>query len=379
LIISEAHLIKNFVQATIIRIKEETGARFDCFITTTVDNTTRESLKVIFENVYVNEYPKGIIRKVPKLRAIQSLYGMRRIARKINDYDIAHVLFYYYYYAFLVPIIRKKAKKLFVTFFGSDFYKVSNLGHSLNQRSLSQFDTVFCQNKVMLQSIVSRYKLNRYTTESGILHFLMNSFMSFDSFLENTTINSARKMWHLENGSIVCGYSAAAIMQHGAIIDALKNVENCLSGYKIIFPMTYGWNARENRDLVKQQLKATNFDSLVIEDYLPREKLLSLRLAADVMISIPSSDQMSHSMLEHLAAGSVVITGKWLPYEDLVEEGIYFISVDKPQDLSRVVPDVLDNLEFHKQKSWANRKIILNMMNWDSIKANWFESYELEY
>jgi len=34
LIISEAHLIKRFVEATVSKIKEEPGARFDCFVTT---------------------------------------------------------------------------------------------------------------------------------------------------------------------------------------------------------------------------------------------------------------------------------------------------------------------------------------------------------
>jgi glycosyltransferase involved in cell wall biosynthesis len=378
LIISEAHLIKTFVQPTITRIKEETGACFDCFITTTVDETIRESLKTVFESVYVNDYPKGLIRKLPKLRAIQAVYGLRRITRKLNDYDIVHIHFYYYYYAFFVPMIRKKAKKLFVTFFGSDFYKVSNLGHLLNQRSLNQFDAVFATNKVTLQSIADRYKLNKPTTKIGTLEFLLNSFISFDHFLENTTVSSAKKMWHLENGSIVCGYSAGAIMQHGQIIDALREVGAGLSGYTIIFPMTYGWKARENKALVKQKLRETKFDSLVIEEYLPNEKLLALRLATDVMINVPSSDQFSASMLEHLAAGSVVITGKWLPYYSLVEKGVYFISVDKPQDLSTILPEVLDNLELHKQKSRVNREIILSMMKWDSIKSNWLQWYELK-
>ena len=83
-------------------------------------------------------------------------------------------------------------------------------------------------------------------------------------------------------------------------------------------------------------------------------------------------------MLEHLAAGSVVITGKWLPYSSLVEKGVYFIEMETPLDLSRVLSNVLDNLEDHRNKSKVNREIILNMMSWDSIKTNWYKYYELE-
>ena len=167
-------------------------------------------------------------------------------------------------------------------------------------------------------------------------------------------------------------------MQHQAIIESLKLVKDKLAGYKIIFPMTYGWRGEQNRNKVKKQLAPLGLDTRVLEDYLSMHDLQSLRLAADIMINVPSSDQLAASMLEHLAAGSVVITGKWLPYDSLFAKGVYSIVIGKIEDLPGALSQVLDNFEFHKEKSKGNREIILRMMNWKSIRNNWYKTYKLE-
>ena len=230
----------------------------------------------------------------------------------------------------------------------------------------------------MLADVVRKYEINTARIEVGILTFLMNTFISFESFLNSKTKEEANRLWGVNGKTIVCGYSAGTIMQHQAIIESLKPVKNKLGAYKIIFPMTYGWRGEQNRRKVKEQLASLGLDTRVLEDYLPMHELQSLRLATDIMINVPSSDQMSASMLEHLAAGSVVITGKWLPYDGLFAKGVYSIVIGKIEDLPGALSHVLDNFEFHKEKSKANREIILRMMNWNFIRNNWYKAYKLE-
>jgi glycosyltransferase involved in cell wall biosynthesis len=377
LIISEAHLIRTFVLTTIKRIKEETGTSFDCFITTTIDDSTRHCLSEDFENVFVNEYPKGFLSKIPKFRLLQNIYGLRKLARKLPEYDIVHIHYYYYYYAFLTPIIRKKTKHLLLTFFGSDYYRVNNFMHFINKRSLLALDGIFAENETMLADIAKRYSLKRRRITTGVLMFMMDNYVSFDDFLNNHTNCSAKKIWHFEKGVIVCGYSAGALMQHSKIIDGLKKVEDKLKNFKTVFPMTYGWNAKNTRAMVKEKLDSCQFDSRILEDFLPVNSLHALRLAADIFIVIPSTDQLAASLLEHLAAGSVVITGSWLPYRSLMELGVYCIMIDSANSLATVLAEVLDHLDEHKRRSAINKEIILKMMQWESIRKNWYKYYEL--
>jgi len=347
LIISEAHLIRTFVLTTIKRIKQETGTSFDCFITTTIDDRTRLLLCEDFENVFVNEYPKGIISKIPKFRLLQHIYGLRKVARKLPEYDIVHVHFYYFYYASFTPIIRKKAKLFLVTFFGSDYYRVNNFTHFINKRSLVAFDGVFAENETMLEDIAKRYSLNKRHIATGILMFMMDNYVSFADFLNNHTHCSAKK-----------------------VADKLKS-------FKTVFPMTYGWNAKNTRVMVREKLHSSQFDSQILEDFLPVNLLHALRLAADIFIVIPSTDQLAASLLEHLAAGSVVITGSWLPYRSLMELGVYCIMLDSANSLATVLAEVLDHLDEHKRRSAINKEIILKMIQWESIRKNWYKNYEL--
>jgi glycosyltransferase involved in cell wall biosynthesis len=377
LIISEAHLIRNFVLTTIKRIKQETGTSFDCFITTTIDDSTRHWLSGDFENVFVNEYPKGLIRKIPKFRLLQNIYGLRKLARKLPEYDIVHIHYYYFYYAFLTPIIRKKTKRLLLTFFGSDYYRVNNFTHLINKRSLFALDGIFAENETMLEDIAKRYRLNKRRIATGILMFMMDNYVSFADFLNNHTNCSAKKIWHFEKGVIVCGYSAGALMQHSKIIDGLKKVEDKLKNFITVFPMTYGWNAKNTRAMVKEKLHSCQFDSQILEDFLPINSLHALRLAADIFIVIPSTDQMAASLLEHLVAGSVIITGSWLPYRSLIELGVYCIMIDSADSLATVLAEVLDHLDEHKRRSSRNKDIILKMIQWESIRKNWYNYYEL--
>ena len=378
LVISEAHLIKTFVQSTIIKLKEEQNLKFDCFITTTVGEDAKKALQSVFENVYINEFPKGAIKQIPKVRVLQAIYGMRKIAKNLPTYDIIHIHFYYYYYAYIAKYLRLKTKRLVVTFFGSDFYTPSNWQHNLNKKSLRLFDGLYGISEVMLANLVKKYELDTSRTETAILTFMMTTFISFESFLKSNTKEQADRLWGVNGKTIVCGYSAGSIMQHHAIIKALKPVKNKLSDFKVIFPMTYGWRGEENRQKVKQELEPLRLDTRILENYLPMHELQSLRLATDIMINVPSTDQLAASMLEHLAAGSVVITGSWLPYDSLFAKGVYAIVINSVEELPNALSEVIDNFEFHKAKSKANRQIILKMMNWNTIRNNWYKAYRLE-
>jgi hypothetical protein len=87
---------------------------------------------------------------------------------------------------------------------------------------------------------------------------------------------------------------------------------------------------------------------------------------------------MTSSMLEHLAAGSVVITGKWLPYGSLEEIGVYFIRINKVDDLKETLLEVIKHLDVHLELSKKNREIMLKLMSWETNKWSWYEAYKLK-
>ncbi len=378
LIISELHIIKTFILPTISELKQDSEVQFDCLIVTKINQSDVAELSSVFTNVYFNKYPSGFFYRIPKLRFFQYMYGLIKLAKELSNYDIGHVNYHDYYYAFLDPIIRKKVEKFYITFYGSDFNDIAWYKHIGNKKSVALANKIFVtENPEFLKQIIIKYDIQDTTCSTGILFPLMSSFEFFKG-KAISSVENAKSILGLDGKRIiVCGYNAAPIVQHKGIIKALAKIEKNLTDYVVVFPMTYGQMANITRSEVKTLLEATSLNYRVLEDYLPIEKLLALRLATDIFIHIQIRDQMASSLLEHLAAGSVVITGKWLPYESLEKLGVYFIQIEKEEDLAETLLQVIYNLGTHLELCKKNRGIILNLISWEKNKRSWYEAYNL--
>lgn len=378
LIISELHLIKTFMLPTVSRLKQETEVQFDCFIVTKLLPNDVIEQKSLFTNVYFNKYPSGLFARLPKLRFFQFIWGLRKLAKELPIYDVVHVTYHHYYYAFITPIIRKKTLKLYVTFYGSDFNGVSWFKHLCNKKTIALADHIFATNPSMLRKILKKYDLNNEKKKTSILMHLMESFNLFEKYLTTHSKQASKRDWSVNEKLIVCGYNAAVIVRHEEIIKVLLSIKEKLIDYCVIFPMTYSSKGNITRPRVKSLLMGSGLNYQVLEDYLPIENLLALRMAADIFIHIQSRDQMASSMLEHLAAGSVVITGKWLPYESLEELGVYFIRINEVDDLKETLLEVIKHLDIHLDLCKKNREIMLKLMSWETNKWSWYEAYNLK-
>ncbi len=379
LLISELQIIKTFILPTISKLKQTSEVQFDCLIVTKINQSDVDELSSVFTNVYFNKYPDGFISRIPKLRFFQYMYGLIKLAKKLSDYDIGHVNYLYYYFSFFTPVIRKKVEKFYITFYGSDFNDIAWYEHIGNKKSVTLADKIFVtENPDFLKQIMIKYDIQDTSFRTGILFPLMNSFELFEDNVINSSVENSKSILGL-NGKriIVCGYNASPIGQHKEIIKALAKIEKNLTDYVVVFPMTYGQMVNITRSEVKTLLKATSLNYRILEDYLPIEKLLALRRATDIFIHIQIRDQMASSMLEHLAAGSVVITGKWLPYESLEKLGVYFIRIEKEEDLAETLLEVIYNLDTHLELCRKNREIILNLISWKKNKRSWYEAYNL--
>jgi hypothetical protein len=377
LIISELPLVRSFIFPTLSKLKQEVGIQFDCLIATKIKPKDVVELKSLFTNVYFNKYPAGLLARLPKLRFFQYIWGLRKLARDLPHYDIAHINYHHYYYAFFTTIIRKKATKLYITFLGSDFNEIKWYKHFGNKKSIALADHIFAENPSFLSLISKKYDLSSAKKKTGILIFFHESFMSFEKYTTTKNKQFSKHEWSKFNKIITCGYNGATFTRHNEIIRVLLEIKEKLADYLIIFPMTYGDETSLNRNKVKSLLLNSGLNNRLLENYLPVEKMISLSMASDIFIHIQSRDQMCASMLEHFVAGTVVITGKWLPYESLEKLDIYFIRIDKVEDLKDTLLEVMDNLDIYLERSKKNRGIILDLMSWEKNKWSWYEAYNL--
>jgi len=377
LIVSESNLMRTFVSPTLCRLKNEPNVLFDCFIVSPISSEDRLIHTQTFSHVISNEYINGALARIRKIGILFSFFNLWKISRNLPQYDIIHIHYHHWYIALISKVLRRKCSKLIISFFGSDFNEVSKFHHFCNKRSIGLADTICATNPVFLSKIFNFYNLDAKRKASSILFPLMSAFSEFKDFLKKNDSLMAKNALKIHKKIITCGYSGARIVQHQAIWTSIVESKIKKEEYKIIFPMTYGTQKAESIKNLKESIAGSKFDVFIIEDYLEVNDLIRLRLATDIFIHIQTRDQFSASMLEHLAAGSVAIIGKWLPYDLLREKGVYAVWINSPDELTEALDNVISNFQMHKDRTSVNRQIILDLVDWNNIKKDWIKAYSL--
>ncbi len=132
----------------------------------------------------------------------------------------------------------------------------------------------------------------------------------------------------------------------------LKSLQGAYPGVTFLVPMHYGTSKKVEKR-IREVLKDFGHPYKILTDFLPPEQVAKLRKAVDIMIMCPPKDHMSASVAEHLAAGSLVIAGRWLPYDAYDS---FMLRVKSLDDLSDTLDHALKT-DYSKELS-GNRKIL---------------------
>jgi hypothetical protein len=181
--------------------------------------------------------------------------------------------------------------------------------------------------------------------------------------------------WPINKCAIVVGHNANPHNNHMAIIQALSATKT--KDFFIVIPFTYGL-APPEREAYKERLtlalKTQTAEYFFLEQYLNAIDVAKLRLASDITIHLPESDALSGSITEAMYAGSVVVTGAWLPYGPFKRAGLAFYEVEEANEL----PSLLDKLfnSFDSSITRHNEQKVLQNFLPEATVLKWSEIFE---
>lgn len=298
----------------------------------------------------------------------------RQLSRAEKKYDVIHIFYLSAVYGLWAGLLRSKAPKLIASVFGSEYYRSGSFVKKLQRRIIRRVDCVTAANEKTLRDLGVYYNVPE--TKLKLVRF---GLRPLDYIKEITDLSRgvAKEKLGMPVGKslIVCGYNASSIQQHHSIIDALEELQDEFSGQCIlVFPFAMG-GSDEYKSAVLKRIQALRFESRIIDKFLPDAELALLRRSADVMIQIQKTDQLSGAMQEHLFAGTLVITGAWLPYDVFISNGIYFKTIQAPEKLTDTLKDCLANLEAEQVKLTRNSEIIWRLSSWSVTGLNWQKLY----
>lgn len=339
---------------------------------------TNPKLQIIDKNLYSKIVSPGLLfdkfqRFVSSINKYAAFFSMRyymkfSLKNVSSNYDFVHIHFFNKNFLYINPKhIQNITPNLVISFWGSDFYKRSSLQRQKMIPYLDFATEILFGNPQMRDSLVGYY--NNYFSKTRILPIGLEILSSIDIELDkcNTKKEIKKDLGFSDKTVITIGYSSHPDQHQIEIIELIANrtIPEDIAKIHFVFPLTYGDNNYKQQ--VINSAKKHNLSFTALTTPLPKNLIAKYRLASDIMLHLRDTDQFSGSFQEYLYTSNVVITGNWLPYQFIIDKGVYLHSLSSFNELSNTLNYVLVNLNTESEKTIGNKRIIAEISHWNAL------------
>lgn len=293
----------------------------------------------------------------------------------LSHYDLYH---WHCFEPSRLPLIRflPSDAKLIVTLWGSDLFRTAGLQAYARQLAACPRVTAFTMaSREMRETFLSKFgrelasKVRLLNYGACNLSLVAGGRVDREKFLAQCQISADK--------TIIClGNSGSPANQHVEGLKAIALLPSAiLDRIAVLVPMTYGRNSA-HMEAVKRQASQLSCRVHILEEFLEAWQMAALRASADITIHIPLSDQLSAAMCESLYAGSVLITGGWLPYSPLRVNGLHHHAIEELNGLPAKLASVIHQLDTERTQAALTSTRVWNMIAWESVTPHWLALYD---
>lgn len=292
----------------------------------------------------------------------------------IDTFHFHYMQYSYLRELFLVP----EGKKIVCSFWGSDLMRTSDtFNHYFVKKALQRANVITCQSTEMREIILSKFGRTLYD-KIQINNFPIDEsvFNGIDTFLrsDESVVNFKKEYGFSPTKiNVVIGHNGNPQNNHLKCIAALRSFPQ-KEKLHLIVNLCYAL-PQDQYDSYKEQLhtafKETGIDYVIIEKFFTGDELVFSRLATDIFIHVPVSDALSATLTEMMYAGSIAITGGWLPYNTLRQLGLYYHDINEFDQLCGKLEGIVAHFEDEKTQSKNNASLIRNYFFRKQIVEKW--------
>lgn len=336
------------------------------------------SLKFTGYNNYRGPLYLKIIKPLIKISIIQTflivIFRKKIILSISNNYDIIDIHFFDPAYENLIDPIKRKGKKIIITLWGSDFYRVNQARFEQQREYYQKVDTIHIATQQMQNDFIKIFP--EFKDKIRLAHF---GIAQFDIINELTSISdneTLKKELEIPSGKIIiaCGTNGSEHHQHLLIIENILKLSTfCKNKIFLIFPMTYGGSTSYIK-AVERKAESSGIPYKVISSPWSINDICKLRIVSDIAITIQKTDSFSAAVQEHIFSGSIMICGEWLPYQKLFQSGIFYLSTSL-ESLVDTISDAINNFSMLKNKCLTNKSKMSEISSWNSVIRDWLCIY----
>jgi glycosyltransferase involved in cell wall biosynthesis len=190
----------------------------------------------------------------------------------------------------------------------------------------------------------------------------------FHSGYENETLRMKEKIGIKINSPVILSNRGMAPQyQIEKIIKAIPYIIKTFPDTIFIFIKGYGLSEFEEKmKLLTEKLNISNNTYFISKILTPEEMVIYLNMA-NVLISIPETDQFSSSIMEGMACGVIPIISNIKVYEQYLKNEInaFVVNPNNPKDIAEKINHCIKHPEIQNKFYNINKKIIEENENWD--------------
>lgn len=323
----------------------------------------------VFNTIYYVDETHFLAKK-KGIKVLYYAWEYKKILAKIPEkYDYIHMLYISSIFRLIWKNLQKKGNKIVLTVFGSDFYKAGKTMRRMIDKMAQEADLISGTNPATLSDFCNFYSIP--DEKRLVCRFGLSILDEIDSVTENDILDF-RKTHQIKQTTkiIACGYNASLNQNLEQIIDQLTAVKNNLKDVILFFQFPVSDSTYTLH--IEEKIKSTQIPYKIFRKRFTDVELAIYRKAVDICIQVQTTDQFSGAMQEHLYAGSIVITGKWLPYKVLDEKSTDYIRIESLDQLGKSVIQHLNKTTDVEK----NRKIIASFSKWENTILDWANIYK---
>ena len=318
---------------------------------------------------------------IQQLRGNKKIYCARTICRGFQEYefDFIHVQYGSRFNTRTAFLMKKYAKQIIVSFWGSDIFRLSAVQKIELSLYLWRVNKIVVLTHSMYDALKSSFCLKRYCKRVIVQDFGA-SLLDDINCIKESDISFFKQKYGIPDKSIVIGigYNKSEGQQHNKVMNAIVSSlsSSILDKLFFVFQMTYGSCSKQYLEDLTKTMQDNKINYVILDSFLDDHEVAVLRKSIDIYINAQITDALAATINEYLYSGAIVFNPVWLNYDELDSSGVYYNSYDSIESLPKALRSELDRLQTDLLVSKKNKALIWRQYSWRAVKQKWICLYD---
>lgn len=296
---------------------------------------------------------------------------------ELGDIDVCHIHYLHIQSCLLYLLKRSHFKHLILTYWGSDIIKLDAKTKFFQRICMKYADRITLSVTKTLKIYYQQFG-HKYDDKVQILRFLSGALDEIKDKLENSSCKECKQSLELplDKKIITIGYNADPAQHQDDFISNLSTLpQRIKEKLYIVVPMTYSKISRDYEDNTSKALSSCGISGRILSDYMNYDQMSSLAMATDIYVNARETDAFSNSMKEMLFAGTLMIQGSWLTYEELDDINWPRVFLNDRSELAEKVTYLIDERPDMLEKKSC--EFVWNTFSKVGVRKQWDDLFKL--